>query len=445
MHVAECMVYDGHLTADEVTRMIEDRMHLLPRYRQKVVPAPLRLAHPTWEDDLDFDVANHVAELDLPAPGDDRALSRFCGELFCELLDRRRPLWHLTVLHGHASGGTVVFLKLHHSMVDGVSSIELVEVLHSAEPTAPPVEWTPRPLPSLIDRLRDVTADHAAAALNAVRGMTEVMRPGGPTSLARRATAVARAAVDTVPIVLRPLPETPFNAPIHAERDFAWVELSLEETKLVRAALGGTVNDLVLAILSGGLARYMRRHGADPDGRELAAMCPVSVRRPDESGNMGNLVSCVVAPLYVGMGDGRERFTAERAAMQHLKEREQAAGIYDIIAAAEWCPAPLYDLIWKLWPRNYFPVHITSTNVAGPKEPMFLGDHELLHWYPAGVQWTNNALFLCTLSYRGYLTLGPMADPRVVPDVWDFADDLRAAYEELRAVAGLPDQDREQP
>jgi diacylglycerol O-acyltransferase len=441
MHVAECMVYDGHITAADMIRMISERMHLLPRYRQKIVPAPLGIAHPTWEDDPDFDVARHVDELTLPGPGDDRVLSRVCGELYCRLLDRDRPLWHLTVLHGYG-GGTVIFLKLHHSMVDGVSSVELIEVLHAtvrgaAPPPSPAGAWQPRPVPGALARLRHVVADQVATTLDGMREMSDLVRPGAVASLGRRMRVLARAALDTGPLLVRPLPSTPFNAPIHPKRDFAWVELPLEEVKAVRSQLGGTINDLVLAILSGGLARYMARHGSDPDGRQLQAMCPVSVRRQNQSGAMGNLVSMVVAPLYVGIPDGAERLAAERAAMEDLKQREQAAGIYEMIAGGGWCPAPLWRLVWKLWPHRYFPFHITSTNVPGPRQPLFLGDHELLHWYPFGVQWTNNGLFLCTLSYREYLTLGPVADPDVVPDVWDFAADLRAAYDELRAAAGV--------
>lgn len=442
MHVAECMVYDGHITAADMVRMISERMHLLPQYRQKIVPAPLGIAHPTWEDDPAFDVANHVDTRTLPSPGDDRVLSQVCGELYCELLERDRPLWHLTVLHGYAGGGTVIFLKLHHSMVDGVSSVELIEVLHSTERGAPPPPppasaWEPRPLPGYLERLRHVAADQMTHNLDGVRQMSDLVRPGALGSLVQRMWALTRAAVDTGPLLVRPLPPTPFNAPIHPKRDFAWVELPLAEVKAVRAALGGTINDLVLAILSGGLARYMERHGWEPDGRELQAMCPVSVRGRDQSGSMGNLISMVVAPLYVGITDGAKRLEAERTAMEDLKRREQAAGIYELIAGSSWWPAPLWRMVWKLWPRGYFPFHITSTNVPGPRQPLFLGDHELLHWYPFGVQWTNNGLFLCTLSYREYLTLGPVADPAVVPDVWDFADDLRAAYEELRAAAGI--------
>ena len=440
MHVAECMVYDGNITAADMVRMIAERMHLLPRYRQKVVPTPFGVAHPTWEDDPDFEVARHVDQRTLPPPGDDQVLSRVCGELFCRLLDRDHPLWHLTVLHGHASGGTVIFLKLHHSMVDGVSSVELIEVLHSTErnaaaPPAPLAPWQPRPLPGRLARLRHALADQVGTALDGVREVTDLIRPGALGEVAKRAQTLTRAVLDTGPLVARPLPSTPFNAPIHAARDFAWVELPLAEVRGVRAALGGTINDVVLTVLSGALARYMRRHGSDPAGRELQAMCPVSVRRPTQSGSMGNLVSMVVAPLHVGIDDPVARLAAERSAMQDLKRRQQAAGIYEMIAAAAWWPAPLWRLVWKAWPHGWFPFHITSTNVPGPRQPLFLAEHELLHWYPFGVQWTNNGLFLCTLSYREYLTLGPVADPEVVPDVWAFADDLRAAYDELRAAA----------
>jgi diacylglycerol O-acyltransferase / wax synthase len=440
MHVAECMVYDGRITAADMVRMISERMHLLPRYRQKVVPAPFGVAHPTWEDDPDFDVANHVDVATLPPPGDDRVLSRVCGELFCRLLDRDRPLWHLTVLDGHSSGGTVIFLKLHHSMVDGVSSVELIEVLHSTErgaapPPAPLQPWAPQPVPGRLQRLRHAIADQAVTTLNGVREVTDLVRPGALGDLAQRAQALTRAVADVGPLLVRRLPPTPFNAPIHPARDFAWVELPLAEVRAVRAALGGTINDVVLTVLSGALARYMRRHGHDPSGRELQAMCPVSVRRPTQSGSMGNLVSMVVPPLHVGIADPVERLAAERTAMQELKRRQQAVGIYEMIAGATWWPAPLWRLVWKAWPRSYFPYHITSTNVPGPRQPLFLAEHELLHWYPFGVQWTNNGLFLCTLSYREYLTLGPVADPEVVPDVWDFAEDLRASYEELRAAA----------
>jgi len=443
MHVAECMVYDGHITAADVITMIDQRLHLLPRYVQKVIPAPFGLAHPMWVDDPDFDLSKHVDEREIPAPGDDRALSRIVGELYCDLLDRDQPLWHVTVLHGLADGGTVLFIKLHHSMVDGVASVELIEVLHSTERGASmatlPIERPDlQPLPGTVRRLTEALADNTQTVLDRARALADLRKPGQARAAAKRLSTVARTLVDIAPDMLSPLSPTPFNAPIHAKRDFAWVEIPFEEVREVKAALGGTVNDVVLAVLSGGLAAFMRRNGSDPDGRELSALCPVSVRAPDQSGAGGNLISMVVVPLYVGIDDPADRLNAERQAMESLKEREQGVGFHELISSAEWWPAPLYKALWKLWPRGYFPLHITSTNVPGPRQPLFLGDHELLHWYPFGVQWTNNGLFLCTLSYRENLILGPVSDPEVVTDVWEFAADLRTAFDELRAAAGLP-------
>jgi diacylglycerol O-acyltransferase / wax synthase len=439
MHVGECMVYRGSVTAADMVRMIEERLHLLPRYRQKVVFTPLSLAHPTWEDDPDFDVRNHVDEMTLPAPGDDVVLSEVGGRLFSELLDRGRPLWRLTVLHGHASGNTVVFLKLHHAMVDGVSSIELIEVLHSpvGGDRAPSSQPPPRSSPGTIDLVRDAVADRLGAVLDRAGGAVDVLRPGGPGRLLERLGPLARAAVDTGPMAVVPPPRTPFNRPISPARQFAWVELPIDEVGAVRRRLDATVNDLVLAILSGGLGRYMRRHGYPTDGVTLRAMCPVSVRRSEQSGAMGNLVSMVVVPLHVGVDDARERLDAERGAMRELKSRRQANGLYELIASAEWYPALAYRLLWRVWPRRYFPLNITTTNVAGPRKPLHLGEHELLHWYPVGVNWTTSGLFLCTLSYREHLTLGFTADPTVVPDLWEATEDLRASYEELRAAAGV--------
>lgn len=437
MHVAECLLYDGTFTADDLVAMIAARVHLLPRYRQKIVPTPLRLAHPTWEDDPDFSVANHVDELELTKPGDARTLSRMGGLLFSELLDRTRPLWKATVLHGHESGGTVVFLKLHHSMVDGVSSIDLLEVLHGTSPDAtlppPPVDWKPRPMPGRASLLRDAVSEQATGAVGAVRGLAGAIRRPNVGTHARRLQVLAKTTIEAAPSALRRRPETPFNQPITAAREFAWLEVPFDDVTAARRPHDSTVNDFVLATLSGGLRRYMVRHGFEVDGVKLRVMCPVSMRRADEHGDLGNLVSMVVVTIDLSIEDPVERLTAVRDEMRRLKSVDQAGGMYDLAAIVKALPAPLFAIPWRHMPRGYWPHNITSTNVAGPREPLFLGEHELRHWYPFGVQWNDNGLFLCTLSYRGRLCLGLVSDPTVVEDVWQVNDDLKAAYEELLA------------
>jgi WS/DGAT/MGAT family acyltransferase len=437
MHVAECLLYDGRFSAAELKRMLAERLHLLPRYRQRVAFTPLGLAHPTWEDDPDFDLDNHVEEQQLPAPGDDRVLSRVGGEHFCELLDRRHPLWKATVLHGHASGGTVVFLKLHHSMVDGVSSIDLLEVLHATEPDAPAPPppgkaWRPAPMPDSMTLLRAGLGDQLSSLSARVRAATGALTQ--PRRRLKQLGVLSRTVLSATPTALRPRPRTPFNRPISAAREFAWVELPFDDVTEVRKELGATINDMVLTMLGGALGRYMRRHGFETDGVTLRVMCPVSMRRSDQHGALGNLISMVIVPVDVGTTDPLERLRDVRAQMEKLKADDQAGGLYDLAATVRALPAPLFALPWRHAPRNYWPHNITSTNVRGPSTPLYLGPHELLHWYPVGVQWHDNALFLCTLSYREYLTLGLVADPNVVPDLWEANEDLRMAYDELAAA-----------
>jgi WS/DGAT/MGAT family acyltransferase len=438
-HVCECMVYSGKVTAADMVRMLDERMHLLPRYRQRVVFTPLSLSHPTWEDDPEFDLTRHVVEATLPSPGDDRMLSAFCGKLFCELIDREHPLWHMTVIHGHESGNTVVFLKLHHAMVDGVSSVELIEVLHDTQPSnnPPPAAddaWAPAPLPPQADLVRSAIADQTDVMLDALRDMSAFLRPGGMAKLGKRLKLLADASVDSAQLMLTPPPKTPFNKVISANRDFCWLELPIAEVHAVRKARGATVNDLVLAILAGGLGRYMRRESYATEGVELRCMCPVSVRTEDQSGTFGNQISMVAVPLHVGVEEGEARLEAEKRSMRELKDRGQASGFHELIAASKYYSPAWWKMLWEKWPMGYFPFNIVSTNVPGPREPLYLGTHELLHWYPFGVNWTTSGLFLCTLSYRENLVLGLVADPEVVKDVWEVNEDLRASYEEIKAA-----------
>jgi diacylglycerol O-acyltransferase len=249
---------------------------------------------------------------------------------------------------------------------------------------------------------------------------------------------MARTAVDVGKMMLKPAPATPFNRPITAARQIAWLELPLEEVHRVRKALGATVNDLVLTILAGGLARYMRRSGMNTNGVELRCLCPVSVRSADQNGTFGNQVSMVAAPLYVGLNDPRARLDAQMSAMRELKDSDQARGFHELFSTWEYMAPVVFQRIWASWPMSYFPFNIVSTNVPGPREPLYLGRHELLHWYPVGVNWSTAGLFLCTLTYREYMTMGLVADPSIVTDLWRVSEDFRAAYEEIKAAVGKP-------
>ena len=324
-------------------------------------------------------------------------------------------------------------------MVDGVSAVALVDVLHSevseaeragAEP------WEPRPLPGPLSLLRDAVVDRLDATAETVKEAASLLGPTTAVRSAKQVAAVAKTWAKSLPTTLAPPPKTPWNRPISGDRQFAWLELPFEEARGARRVLGGTVNDLILAVLAGALGRYLRRHGQATDGLVLRVMVPVSMRRPGQEGPMGNVVSLVLVPLHVGETDPVERLRLEHEAMQQAKAEDQASGNYQMIQLSRRVPPALHALQWRLastsapWPAN-----IVSTNVPGPQTPLYLAGRRMLHWYPLGVPWTTLGLFLCTLSYDKRLVLGLVADPNLVPDLWDVTDDLRASYDELLAAA----------
>jgi diacylglycerol O-acyltransferase len=437
MHIASCGVYEGHISAAELQQLIVNRLHLLPRYRQKVVFPPFSLAHPTWEDDTDFDIANHVEEMTLPAPADDRVLSEVGGRIHAQMLDRRRPLWKLVLLHGREDGSTAMLAMVHHAMVDGVSGVDLQMVLHDLTPDAEPpaplaTEWEPQPTPDALTLMQDAIRDRLTEA--ARQWTDEAFRLLRPAAVEERARQLSSSVAATMPQMLVPAPRTPFNGPVSNQRQFAWAEFPFAEIRAIRSALGGTVNDVVLAVLSGGLGRYLRAHNYPTQGTELRAMCPVSMRQADERGALGNLVSMMIAPLYVGITDPIERFTATRAGMEKLKNQNQAAGLYTMTEMANLIPPAWQALALRFDAPNTL-LNTVSTNVPGPQIPLYLAGRKLAAWYPLGPLASSIGLFNAILSYNQKLTFGATVDPKQVPDVWFYMDCLKESFAEVRAAA----------
>ncbi len=442
-HIGGCTVYEGDITREQVLALLGARMHRLPRYRQRAVFPPFGIAHPTWEDDPAFDLARHVDEVTLPRPADDRALSEAGGDAYAGMLDRERPLWKLTLLRGRADGRTAMVWKIHHAMIDGVSGVDLTMVLHDisrdAPPPAPPAPWQAPPLPDPLTLLQDAVRDRLTeAAQQWTDEAFRLLRPADATEEARR---LASAVTASIPSLLRPAPRTPFNAPLSAERRFAWTELPFGAVRSVRGALGGTVNDVVLTVIAGALGRYLEAHGHAIDGVELRAMCPVSMRRPDERGALGNLVSVMIAPLAIGIRDPIARFHAERAAMERLKGEGQAAGLYSLTRLADRVAPGLQAFALGLTVPNTV-LNTVSTNIPGPQIPLYLGGRQLVAWYPLGLLASDIGLFNAIVSYNQTLTIGVTVDPRLVPDVWFYAECLGDAFRELgaavaRAEAGV--------
>jgi WS/DGAT/MGAT family acyltransferase len=433
MHGVGVAVYEGRMTLREVTDTVARRLHVIPRFRQKVVPAPLAITHPTWEDDSEFDIGYHITEETLPPPGDDRAMAKTIGKHLAPLLDRSRPLWKMVVVHGRADGNTAVLSMFHHAMVDGVSGVDLMLVLHDLTRDAPPApegpHWEPAPMPDTMTLMRDAVRDQLVGA--AERFTDQAFHPA---EAATRAQQVVRAMLSSLPTMLQPAPRTRFNGSVSRERDVAWAVFPFAEIRAIRGLLSGTVNDLVLTIVAGAIGKYLRHHEGNTQNLELRAMCPVSMRASEGRGALGNQVSMMIAPLYVDILDPVERHKAEREAMDRLKQQDQAGSLFAMTRLGEGAPAWVQAIAGRIEVPNTL-LNTVSTNVPGPQIPLYMAGHKVLASFGCGMLSANIGLFNAIISYNQLLTIGATVDPQQIPDVWFYADCLKESFAELREAA----------
>ncbi len=442
MHIGGCMVYEGEFGRDYLMRQVEARLHRLPRYRQRVLFPPFMISHPVWVDDPSFDISNHIDEARIPEDADHRTLASAAAQAYAGMLDRKRPLWKGVVLRG-IPGYTAIVWKVHHAMVDGVSGVDLSMALSDFSPDdsppAPPDKpWAPAPLPGTMDLLQEAL-QHRLGEINEAwtNAAFDAVRPGALTERMREMTAAGSASLPSA----APAPRTPFNRPVSGEQGMAWAQFSFTELRAVKSALGGTVNDVVLALLAGGIGRYLRAHDHSTKGMELRALCPVSMRQQDQRGQLGNLVSGMIAPLFVGIEDPVERLSQEREAMNKLKEAGQAKALHQMSRLGDSVP-PLMTALAATMPFSQTVLNTVSTNVPGPMIPLWFGPHKLVDWLPCGIVSNNIGLFVGILSYNKRITLGMTVDSRLIPDAWFLAECLEQSWGELADAAGV---EREAP
>jgi diacylglycerol O-acyltransferase / wax synthase len=439
MHVAGCAVFEGKAPAyRQLVAQIVARLHLVPRYRQRLAFVPLDQGRPLWVDDPHFKVTYHVRHTALPRPGGEDELKRLAGRVFSQALDRARPLWELWLVEGLADGRFALLSKAHHALVDGVSGVDIATVLFDASPdptsVAPPEhEWIPRPLPTQAQLLADALLERATVPGEIVRGVRATLR--GPRQVAGR---IGQALVGVGAMTwagLQSAPPSPFNVRIGPHRRFTWVRGDLAEFKAVKNALGGTVNDAVLTVVAGALGRYMRLHGESTEDLVLKALVPVSVRADLERGALGNRVAAMWAPLPVGMTDPVQRLLTLRLAMEGIKDSAQAVGAQALTRLSGFAPPTIMAQAARLQARQRL-FNVVVTNVPGPQVPLYLLGRELGAVYPMVPLAENTALGIAILSYNGQLNFGLTTDYDALADVEVLADELRSSIEELVAASG---------
>ncbi len=437
LHVGSVCMFGGPLDYERTVADLAARLHLVPRYTQRVMPVPLNLGNPTWEPARGFDIRQHVVRHVLRPPGDDEQLRNLVSRLFAEPLDRSRPLWELHQIDGWRDDRGVLLAKVHHCMIDGVSGVQLLGVLFDVtalpapSPPAPePPPPSPPPTPS--EQAWQAVAEGAASAAEGLRVLRGLLRRP------RDAWQEARAALEVLGggarMMLESIPPTPFNGFVGTLRRLEWLTLDLHEVKRVKNRLGGTVNDVVLATITGGLRRYLEHRGYTADRVELRAMCPVSVRTANERLQLGNRVSAMIAPLPVGIFDPLERLRQIRTAMEQLKGRGESQRMGRLIELLGYLPAPLQPQMGWL---QSTPVNTICTNVPGPPVSLFFQGLRLERMVPLVPLAQGVGLTFAILSYADTLTIGVNLDPALIRDGDRIVKELDASFAELRTLAGV--------
>ncbi|MDQ4005921.1 MAG: wax ester/triacylglycerol synthase family O-acyltransferase, partial [Actinomycetota bacterium] len=387
MHVAGIAVLDpstapnGRIDPDMLATLVGDRIHMVPRFRQKVVTPPFGVGRPLWVDDPDFDVGFHLRRAALPKPGGQRELAEFVQRVHSRPLDRSKPLWEMYTIEGLEDGYTAVLFKSHHAMTDGVSGIDIATVMVDFEPEPRRFEaqrWAPEPAPSPAELLADSIRD---SVTHPVRSLMD-----GLGRIARTPAEVWDQAKDIVggtgEILARgTAPASPFNRTIGPNRRLSLAEFPLAEAKAVKDALGGTVNDVVLTAVSGSLRHWYRHRGLDPTGTSLRAMVPVSTRDTSQQMALGNQVSMFFVDLPIGIDDAAQRLERIKELTAELKSSHQAMAATAIMGTAQWAPPTLHALAARLIGRSRF-ANLVVSNVPGPQIPLYIGGARLVAAYP---------------------------------------------------------------
>jgi diacylglycerol O-acyltransferase / wax synthase len=440
MHVGSCMLFEGEAPAyEDFVAQVDSRLHLVPRYRQKLAFPPLTQARPVWVDDPHFNPGYHVRHTALPEPASLEQLRNLTGRVLAQRLDRGKPLWELWLVQKVEGGRFAIVSKTHHCLVDGVSGVDIATVLFDlsespATPPEPPPPWFPRPEPTSATLIADALAEGVAAPLGAARHAA-----GAITHPERTAGQLGKAMAGLGAVFLAGLqgaPVSPYNVPIGPHRRFAWVDGDLNQFKAITTALGGTVNDIVLSVVAGALRSHMQANGHDVD-IELKAMVPMSVRAEAERGALGNRVTAMYAPLPVHLADPLERFEAVHEVMKGLKESGQAVGAEMITQLAGFAPPTVLSQASRLQSSQRV-FNVVVTNVPGPQFPLFILGRRLLRIYPQVPLVTNTALGIAIMSYDGTINFGLLGDYDALPDLDDLAAALRDAIAELAVAAGVP-------
>ena len=436
MHVAGVQIFsasglrteDGGIDFDSIRKATGALLHKIPRYRQKLRWPPL-ISHPVWIDDPDFNIDYHMRHTSLPRPGSEEQLKRMAARIMAQQLDRSRPLWETWVVEGLEGDRFAIIAKIHHCMIDGASGVDISQILLSLTPEheiAAAPAYLPADAPSDMELLRGELEFRASLPLKAIRSYREFASE--TTDMRAELGKRARVLGELLGWAVSPSSDSPVNGPLGPHRRFDWLNLALDDVKALRRAADCSVNDVVLTVVTGALHEYMIRRQVDPSQLDFRISAPVSVRREEDRGKLGNRVSSWVLRLPLEKTDPLERLAAIHEVTQQLKKSGQALGVDMMMQVAEWTPPVLLSLGAQ---AASGPINSIVTNVPGPQFPLYLLGAELLEMYPVVPLMEGMGLGFAVFSYNGRVLFGFNADYSLVPDLPEISKLVRRAFGEF--------------
>ncbi|MGB0872546.1 MAG: wax ester/triacylglycerol synthase family O-acyltransferase [Solirubrobacterales bacterium] len=436
MHIGGVMIFEGPMPDINVLKAhINSRLHLVPRYRQRLVWAPMETGRPFWADDPEFNLSYHVRDAALPAPGNDEQLERMCARIFSQRLDRHKPLWEMWLIDGLAGGRFAMILKTHHAVVDGIAGIDVGTVLLGMDPTTTiddPQPWRPGPMPTQGELLEVGLREAAQAPMKLGRKAMHLIRgdDDARAELGEFVTGATKAISETIDAA----PRTPLNTEISGHRRYRFVRNSLEDFKEIKTLLDTTLNDVVLTVTSDALGRWLRSRYYPTDGLKLRALVPVSTRpkakRGADAQAGGNELLAMRGYLPVEDMDVIERLSYIKNSMDGLKKSNQAVAADALTAVQNFAPPTVLAQASRLnFSTRLF--NLLVTNVPGPQMPLYLLDRQMIDAFPIPFLAENHGLSVAVMSYNGRINFGILGDYDAVPDIQVIADGISDSRDDL--------------
>lgn len=435
MHIGGLMIFEGPMPDIDILKAhIRSRLHLVPRYRQRLAWAPLEAGRPFWTDDPEFNLSYHVRDAALPAPGNDEQLELMCARIFSQRLDRQKPLWEMWLIDGLAGGRFAMILKTHHAVIDGIAGVDVGTVLLGLEPTTDidePQPWRPGPFPTGGELLEIGLRDASRAPKNAARRAIKLAR--GDDDARAELGEFVNGATKAITETMDAAPRTPLNGPITQHRRFKIVRNSLDDFKEIKTLLDTTLNDVVLTVTSDALGRWLRSRYYPTDGLKLRALVPVSTRpkqKRGEAAKSGNELLAMRGSLPVEEMDTLKRLNYIKNSMDGLKKNNQAVAADALTAVQNFAPPTILAQASRLnFSTRLF--NLLVTNVPGPQMPLYLLDRPMVDAFPIPFLAENHTMAVAVMSYHGRINFGILADYDAVPDVQVVADGLSDSRDDL--------------